>query len=66
MKIKIKGSEIEAIAELYNTKTARAIYEILPTKGIANTWGDEVYFSCSLLAARKSILYLFRQNPSKH
>ena len=45
MKIKIKVSGIAVVAELYNTKTARAIYEILPTKGIANTWGDEVYFS---------------------
>lgn len=45
MKIKIKVSGIAVVADLYNTETARRIYEILPTKGIVNRWGYEIYFS---------------------
>lgn len=35
-------------AELNNTKTARALYEILPLEGRANTWGEEIYFPIPL------------------
>jgi len=45
VKIKIKVSGIAVVADLYNTETARRIYEILPTKGIVNRWGYEIYFS---------------------
>ena len=43
-KIKIFCSDIEAEAELENTKTAREIYNLLPLDGAANRWGDEIYF----------------------
>ncbi|MBI2208730.1 hypothetical protein HYU50_04500 [Candidatus Woesearchaeota archaeon] len=44
MKIKIKSGRTEAIAELKDTKTAKAIYEKLPIESTASIWGQEVYF----------------------
>jgi hypothetical protein len=44
-KIRITAGPIEAEAELNNTKTAQAIWQVLPTKGRVNLWGDEIYFS---------------------
>lgn len=43
--IKITAGDVSAQAELNETETARAIWEALPIKGRANTWGDEIYFS---------------------
>ena len=45
MKIKIKSGNIEANAELKNTETAKKIYDALPLTGMANRWGNEIYFS---------------------
>ena len=44
MKIKIFVNDIEAEAELKNTPTAKAIFNIMPIDGAANRWGDEIYF----------------------
>ena len=44
MKIRIISNDVEAIAELKNTQTAKAIYGALPIEGAANRWGDEIYF----------------------
>ncbi len=44
MKIKIISGNVTAIAELKDTKTAKAIYNALPIEGAANRWGDEIYF----------------------
>ena len=44
MKIKIFANDIEAIAELEDTETAKTIYSALPLDGAANRWGDEIYF----------------------
>ena len=43
--VTIKAGKIGVAAELNETKTARAIWDALPVKGRANTWGDEIYFS---------------------
>jgi uncharacterized protein len=44
-KIRIHAVTIEAVAELNDSSTARYIWNALPLKAQANTWGDEVYFS---------------------
>ncbi len=44
MKIKIFANDIEAVADLEDTITAKAIYSALPLDGAANRWGDEIYF----------------------
>jgi hypothetical protein len=47
-KIHIRAGAIEAEAELNDTRTAQAIWELLPIKGGINLWGDEIYFSIPL------------------
>lgn len=44
-KIVISTSKVTMEAELFDTPTARKIWDALPFDGIVNTWGDEVYFS---------------------
>lgn len=46
--IHIRAGALEAEAELNDTTTAQAIWEILPIEGRANLWGDEIYFSIPL------------------
>ena len=43
-RIMIRAGEVEAEAELNESSTARAIWQALPLKGVANTWGEEIYF----------------------
>ena len=54
MKIKIRFESVEMEATLLDTPTAKAIYEALPIKSIANTWGDEIYFGVSVQADLES------------
>ena len=42
--IRIKAGSVIVVAELYNTKTAEAIWQALPFSSKVNTWGDEIYF----------------------
>lgn len=47
-KILISGNnlgEIEAVIIDKNPKTAQAVLEALPFEGIANAWGEEIYFN---------------------
>lgn len=44
MKIRIRIGKLLMDAELYDTETAKRIYESLPIKSSFNTWGDEIYF----------------------
>ena len=53
-RIKIRARTIEVIAELNNTRTAQAIWEALPIKGIVRLWGDEIYFSIPLILRPES------------
>ena len=47
-KVLIEAGGIELNAELNDSETARAIYNILPVSGPANVWGNEIYFSIPL------------------
>lgn len=53
-KIRIKAGLVEAVAELNNTHTADCIWQALPIKGTAQTWGDEVYFAIPLTLAQEN------------
>ncbi|MEW6717263.1 MAG: cyclophilin-like fold protein [Chloroflexota bacterium] len=48
--IRISSGEVEVTAELNDTPTALKIWEALPVEGVANTWGDEVYFNIPVIA----------------
>jgi hypothetical protein len=52
--IRIRAGDVEAIAQLNDTATAQAIAQALPIEGIANTWGDEIYFSIPVRAAEEN------------
>jgi hypothetical protein len=43
-RIVIKAGEIQVGAELNESETATAIWQALPIEGLANTWGEEIYF----------------------
>jgi hypothetical protein len=45
LKIHITAGGVEAEAELNNTKTAQAIWAVLPITSRVSLWGDEIYFS---------------------
>ena len=47
-KIHIKAGAVEAEAELNDTRTAQAIWEILPIESRVNLWADEIYFPIPL------------------
>lgn len=48
MEINISIGEHNFLAEVYDTPTAKAILEKLPTKSTTNVWGEEIYFSISV------------------
>ncbi len=42
--VRIKAGTVELQAKLNETRTAKALLQILPIKASANTWGNEIYF----------------------
>ena len=53
-KIKITAGAVAIEAELLETPTAAAIYDSLPIKSRASTWGEEVYFATPVSVAREA------------
>jgi hypothetical protein len=53
-KVKITAGAVAIEAELLETPTAKAIYDSLPIKSRASTWGEEVYFSTPVSVAREA------------
>jgi hypothetical protein len=47
-KLRILTGDIAASALLNDSPTAQAIWQSLPLKAQASTWGDEIYFSISV------------------
>lgn len=43
--IRITVNDIELAAELNDSETAQAVYEVLPLEASASRWGEEFYFS---------------------
>ena len=46
--IRIIVGSVTALAELYQTKTAGSIWDILPISSSVHTWGEEIYFTIPL------------------
>ena len=47
-RILIQAGPVSALAKLNDTRTADAVWNILPVSGEVNTWGEEIYFGISL------------------
>jgi hypothetical protein len=48
-RVLIQAGDVQAIAELNDTRTADTIWNALPITAAGNTWGDEIYFSTSII-----------------
>ncbi len=44
-KIIIESGDVRLNAEFNDSETSRAVLGLLPIRGSANVWGDEIYFS---------------------
>jgi hypothetical protein len=44
MRAKIKSEAIEVVAEIWDNEMGKRIYDALPIKGVANKWGEEIFF----------------------
>ena len=50
--IVIEAGSVTVEAELNDSPTAQQIWEALPIEGMANLWGDEIYFEIPVVAAQ--------------
>lgn len=53
MRIKISWGKNAVLAKLEDTPTSQKLKKALPIESSANTWGDEVYFSVPVKAAKE-------------
>jgi hypothetical protein len=49
-RIIISAGKVSLEAELNESATARQIWDALPIEGVANVWGDEIYFEIPIRA----------------
>ncbi|MBC7264803.1 MAG: hypothetical protein H5T64_10690 [Chloroflexi bacterium] len=49
----ISAGDVSLPAELNESPTARRVWDALPIEGVANTWGDEIYFEIPVLAEQE-------------
>ena len=54
MRIRITWGKGEAYGVLDDTPTAKKLFDVLPCSSVANTWGEEVYFSVRVRAELES------------
>ncbi len=52
-RIKLKLGSVELEVELFDTPTAKAIYNQAPFRSLARTWGEEVYFSAPVEVSKE-------------
>jgi uncharacterized protein len=52
--LKIMIGDLVIHANLFDTPTARALYEAAPFAAAASTWGEEVYFRAPVSCAREA------------
>jgi len=52
--IVISAGSVALEAELNDSPTAQQIWKALPIEGVANTWGDEIYFEIPVMAGQES------------
>lgn len=52
--IKITAGDVQATAELNDSKTADAIWDALPIRAQASLWGDEIYFGIPVRAGEEN------------
>ena len=43
--IMIQAGDLKILAQINESETAQAVWDILPITGSASVWGDEIYFS---------------------
>ena len=53
-RIIISAGNISVPAELNDSPTARQVRKALPIQGVANVWGDEVYFEIPIIASQEA------------
>ena len=52
-RITISAAGVSLPAELNDSPTARQVWAALPIEGVANTWGDEIYFDIPVVAEQE-------------